>query len=122
MARAMNAVGSMFLDVQKVAAAFRGNGALSWGEHHPCLFCGTEWFFRTGYRAYLSSQWIPALDGVEAKLRTGGRSASVACGHGASVAVRAEAYPKATIFGFNFHAPSIETARRRAADAGVAER
>src|SRR5262245_54206939 len=38
-ARAMNAVGSMFLDVQKVAAAFPGNGALARGEHHPCLFC-----------------------------------------------------------------------------------
>src|SRR5262245_61160146 len=68
-ARAMNAVGSMFLDMQKVAAAFRGNGALAWGEHHPCLFCGTEWFFRSGYRASLTTQWIPALDGVEPKLR-----------------------------------------------------
>ncbi len=51
-ARGMNAFGSMFIDMQKVAAAFRGNGALSWGDHHPCLFSGTEWFFRTGYRAY----------------------------------------------------------------------
>src|SRR5262249_46422143 len=76
-ARAMNAVGSMFLGVQKVAAACRGNGALAWGEHHPCLFCGTEWFFRTGYRAYLTTQWIPALDGVETKLRAGARVADV---------------------------------------------
>ena len=88
-ARAMNAVGSMFLDVQKVAAAFRGNGALAWGEHHPCLFCGTEWFFRTGYRAYLTTQWIPALDGVETKLRAGARVADVGCGHGASVVAMA---------------------------------
>jgi 2-polyprenyl-3-methyl-5-hydroxy-6-metoxy-1,4-benzoquinol methylase len=118
-ARAMNAIGSMFLDVQKVAAAFRGNGALSWGEHNPCLFCGTEWFFRTGYRTYLTTQWIPALDGVEAKLRTGARVADVGCGHGASVVAMAAAYPNSTFCGFDFHAPSIETCRQRAAEAGV---
>ena len=118
-ARAMNALGSMFLDVQKVADAFRGNGALAWGEHHPCLFCGTEWFFRTGYRAYLTTQWIPALDGVETKLRAGAQVADVGCGHGASVVAMAAAYPKSTFCGFDFHAPSIETSRERAAEAGV---
>lgn len=121
-ARAMNAVGSMFLDVQKVAAAFRGNGALAWGEHHPCLFCGTEWFFRTGYRAYLTTQWIPALDGVETKLRAGARVADVGCGHGASVVAMAAAYTNSTFCGFDFHAPSVETARRRVAEAGVGGR
>jgi 2-polyprenyl-3-methyl-5-hydroxy-6-metoxy-1,4-benzoquinol methylase len=118
----MNVLGSMFLDMQKVAAAFRGNGALSWGEHHPCLFCGTEWFFRTGYRAHLTTQWIPALDGVETKLRTGAQVADVGCGHGASVVVMAAAYPNSTFCGFDFHAPSVETARKRAAEAGVSER
>ena len=118
-ARAMNAVGSMYLDVRKVAAAFRGNGALAWGEHNPCLFCGTEWFFRTGYRAYLTSEWIPALEGVETKLRAGARVADVGCGHGASVVVMAGTYPNSTIHGFDFHAPSIETAKARAKEAGV---
>jgi 2-polyprenyl-3-methyl-5-hydroxy-6-metoxy-1,4-benzoquinol methylase len=121
-ARAMNALGSMFLDMPKVAAAFRGNGALSWGEHHPCLFCGTEWFFRTGYRAHLTTQWIPALDGVETKLRNGAQVADVGCGHGASVVTMAAAYPNSTFCGFDFHPPSVETARRRAAEAGVAGR
>jgi 2-polyprenyl-3-methyl-5-hydroxy-6-metoxy-1,4-benzoquinol methylase len=121
-ARAMNAIGSMFLDLQKVAGAFRGNGALSWGEHHPCLFCGTEWFFRTGYRAYLTAQWIPALDGVETKLRAGARVADVGCGHGASVVTMASAYPNSTFCGFDFHTPSVETARRRASEAGVGGR
>ncbi len=121
-ARAMNALGSMFLDMQKVAAAFRGNGAMSWGEHHPCLFCGTEWFFRTGYRAYLTTQWIPALDGVEGKLRQGARVDDVGCGHGASVVAMAAAYPNSTFTGIDFHPPSVETARRRAADAGLGGR
>jgi len=121
-ARAMNAFGSLFLDMQKVVAAFRGNGALSWAEHHPCLFSGTEWFFRTGYRAHLTSSWIPALDGVETKLKAGGRVADVGCGHGASVVAMASAYPSSHFSGFDFHPPSIEVSRQRAREAGVSER
>jgi SAM-dependent methyltransferase len=108
--------------MEKVAKAFRGDGALAWGDHHHCLFSGTEWFFRTGYRAHLTNAWIPALDGVKAKLDAGARVADVGCGHGASVVVMASAYPKSKFFGFDFHAPSIETSKKRAAEAGVAER
>jgi SAM-dependent methyltransferase len=101
-----------------VAEAFRGNGALSWGAHHPCLFSGTEWFFRTGYRAELPN-WIAALDGVTEKLHKGASIADVGCGHGASVVVLAQAFPEARITGFDFHSPSIATAEERAAEAGV---
>jgi 2-polyprenyl-3-methyl-5-hydroxy-6-metoxy-1,4-benzoquinol methylase len=121
-ARAMNALGSVYMDMDKVAKAMRGNGALAWGEHHPCLFSGTEWFFRTGYRAHLATTWIPALEGVVPKLQSGARVADVGCGHGASVVVMASAFPKSTFHGFDSHAPSIETSRRRAKEAGVGER
>ena len=121
-ARAMNALGSMFMDVEKLTAAFRGDGALAWGDHHPCLFSGTEWFFRTGYRAHLPAEWIPALEGVEDKLKDGARVADVGCGHGASVMVMADAYPNSRFSGFDYHAPSIDTARERAQEAGVSER
>jgi 2-polyprenyl-3-methyl-5-hydroxy-6-metoxy-1,4-benzoquinol methylase len=121
-ARAMNAFASMFIDMQKVAAAFRGDGALAWADHQACLFAGTEWFFRTGYRAYLTTTWIPALEGVEAKLESGARVADVGCGHGASAVVMAGAYPNSTFHGFDFHGASVEIARRRALEAGVGER
>ncbi|MEN3273134.1 MAG: hypothetical protein V7636_1895 [Actinomycetota bacterium] len=117
-ARAMNAFASLFIDIDKLVTAFRGDGGLAWGDHHPCLFSGTEWFFRTGYRAELPA-WIDALDGVADKLRAGGTVADVGCGHGASVVVLAQEFPDAQITGFDFHAPSIETARDRAKDAGV---
>jgi SAM-dependent methyltransferase len=117
-ARAMNAFVSFFIDMPKVADAFRGDGALSWGDDHPCLFAGTEWFFRTGYRAALPA-WIAALDGVADKLTGGASVADVGCGHGASVVVLAQSFPRAHITGFDFHAPSIEIARQRAEEAAV---
>ena len=120
-ARAMNAFGSMFMDIGKISDAFRGDGALSWGDHHPCLFSGTEWFFRTGYRAELPN-WIAALDGVADKLAAGGSMADIGCGHGASAVVVAESFPASRIVGFDFHEPSVETARLRAEEAGVADR
>jgi SAM-dependent methyltransferase len=122
LARGMNALASIFIDMPKVADSFRGSGAIPWGEHHPCLFAGTEWFFRTGYRAHLPAEWIPALDGVEEKLRAGARVADVGCGHGASVVVMAQAYPQSRVWGFDLHPPSVETARRRAEEAGTADR
>jgi SAM-dependent methyltransferase len=122
LARAMKVVGSVYIDTDKVVDAFRGDGKISWGDHHPCLFAGTEWFFRTGYRAYLAQEWIPKLDGVEAKLKSGIRVADVGCGHGASIVVMADAYPSSRFHGFDFHAPSIATSRERAAEAGVSAR
>ncbi len=121
-ARGMNAFGSMFRDIEKLKGAFTGDGALAWGEHDACLFKGTEWFFRTGYRAYLPTAWIPALEGVVEKLQAGAQVADVGCGHGASVVVMARAYPNSRFSGFDYHEPSIRTARERAAEAGVDDR
>ena len=121
-ARAMSALASMFVDKDKVATAFRGDGKLAWGDHHQHLFDGTEWFFRTGYRALLATEWIPAMDGVTDKLAAGAAVADVGCGHGASAIVLAEAFPASHIAGFDLHDPSIQTAGKRAAEAGVQDR
>lgn len=113
---------SLFLDKDKIVAAMRGDGALAWGDHHPCLFRGTERFFRPGYRAHLLAEWLPALEGVVSKLEAGATVADVGCGHGASTILMAEGYPASRFFGFDFHAPSIDVARQRAAESGVADR
>ena len=80
---------------------FRTGKGMEWGEHHPCLFCGTERFFRAGYNAHLLSSWIPALDGVEEKLKKGGKGADVGCGHGASTILLAKAFPKSDFVGYD---------------------
>ena len=106
----------------KVAEAFRTGKGVGWHEHSKCLFSGTERFFRPGYNANLVSNWIPTLEGVEAKLKAGARVADVGCGHGASTIVMAQAYPKSEFFGFDYHKPSIERAKVLAEEAGVGDR
>jgi ubiquinone/menaquinone biosynthesis C-methylase UbiE len=106
----------------RITEAFRTGDGMGWHEHDPDVFEGCETFFRPGYVANLVSAWIPALDGVEEKMRAGGRVADVGCGHGASTILMAQAYPASTITGSDYHDGSIQTARKRAADAGVADR
>ncbi|HUI74490.1 MAG TPA: class I SAM-dependent methyltransferase [Candidatus Acidoferrum sp.] len=106
----------------QIAERFKSGAGMGWHEHHPELFVGTERFFRPGYAANLLSAWIPALDGVDAKLKSGGRVADVGCGLGASTILMAKAYPKSEFAGFDYHGKSIETAKQRAKEAGVADR
>ena len=106
----------------RVAEAFRTGQGVGWHEHDPQLFVGVERFFRPGYNSNLVSSWIPALDGVEAKLRAGVRVADIGCGHGASTIIMAKAFPRSTFVGFDYHRASIERARERAAAAGVSNR
>lgn len=103
----------------RIADAFRNGGGMFWGEHDPALFEGTERFFRPNYVQNLVASWIPALDGVEEKLKAGGIVADVGCGHGASTILMARAYPRARFFGFDNHAPSIARARKAADEAGL---
>jgi SAM-dependent methyltransferase len=98
---------------------FRTGGGMEWGEHHRCLFHGTERFFRAGYNVNLIGSWLPALDGVVEKMQRGGRAADVGCGHGASTILLAKTFPKSEFIGYDYHSESIDTARKRAADAGV---
>jgi SAM-dependent methyltransferase len=115
------AVGSVYA-TDTIAERFRSGDGFAWGDHDGHVLGGCERFFRPGYLNNLASVWIPALDGVEAKLAAGGRIADVGCGHGASTILLAEAYPAATVVGFDSHEGSINAARQRATDAGLSDR
>jgi 2-polyprenyl-3-methyl-5-hydroxy-6-metoxy-1,4-benzoquinol methylase len=98
---------------------FKSGRGRPWSEHDDCCFCGTDRFFRPGYVANLVENWIPALDGVEQKLMAGARIADIGCGHGSSTVLMAERFPNSTVHGYDFHQPSVETARQKAAEAGT---
>ena len=106
----------------RIAEAFRSGAGVGWHEQDAEVFDGCEMFFAPGYRANLVQSWIPALDGVEAKLQAEARVADVGCGHGASTIIMARAYPKSTFVGFDYHQRSIDWARKAASDAGVSDR
>lgn len=108
--------------IDQVADAFRGHGMLGWADHDPALFVGVASGFRPAYTTHLVSSWIPALDGVDKRLRDGGRIADVACGFGITSVLLAHGFPAASVTGFDSHRASIDAARRAAADAGVADR
>src|ERR687890_1524175 len=106
----------------QITKAFKEGGGLLWGDNDPDLFVGVERFFRPGYMRDLTTSWIPALTGVEEKLKAGGLVADIGCGHGASTIIMAKAYPDSRFRGFDNHGPSIEHARRAAEEAGVGDR
>jgi len=116
---------SLHKDEPKITNAFKTGIGVDWGEHDSGLFEGTERFFRPSYVSNLVSSWIPALENgkVEEKFKQGGaKVADVGCGHGASTILMAKAYPNCKFVGFDYHVPSIEWARKKANEEGVADR
>jgi SAM-dependent methyltransferase len=111
-----------FKAVPRITEAFRTGAGVGWDSQDVDVFDGCELFFRPGYVANLVPSWIPALDGVEGKLQAGARVADVGCGLGASTVLLAREYPASTVVGSDYHAGSIELARKRASDAGVSTR
>lgn len=109
-------------DAGRVLDAARGGSGVGWHEHNTDVHLGCERFFRPNYAANLIESWLPALDGVVAKLRTGAKVADVGCGHGASTILMALAFPTSSFTGSDYHPESIAIARERAAAAGVGDR
>jgi 2-polyprenyl-3-methyl-5-hydroxy-6-metoxy-1,4-benzoquinol methylase len=122
MPNAWNIPASMWLDEDKAVDAFRTGRGIAWGDHDGRLACGVASFYRNAYRASLLSQWLPALDGVVEQLEAGISVVDVGCGHGHSTILMAEAFPRSRFHGVDTHAPSIDEARRHAAEAGLAHR
>jgi 2-polyprenyl-3-methyl-5-hydroxy-6-metoxy-1,4-benzoquinol methylase len=110
------------IDSPRITEAARSGEGVGWHEHNHDVFDGCERFFRPGYNASLIAAWLPALDGVVEKLRDGAKVADIGCGHGSSTILMAQAFTSCTFVGSDYHEGSIETARRRAQDAGVSDR
>src|SRR3954447_16040367 len=115
------ALGSV-MDSPRITESARDGEGVGWHEHNHDVFDGCERFFRPGYNASLVPAWLPALDGVVEKLEAGAKVADIGCGHGSSTILMAEAFPNSTFVGTDYHEGSIETARQRAEEAGVADR
>jgi SAM-dependent methyltransferase len=122
LAGGLGVVRTYYMDMDHVADAARGDGGFGWDEHHHGLFEGTGRFFRQGYLNFLTSAWIPSIDGLVEKLEAGARVLDVGCGVGYSSIFIAEAFPNVTVTGVDYHAGSIELAREQAAASPAADR
>ncbi|HEV2401321.1 MAG TPA: class I SAM-dependent methyltransferase [Candidatus Sulfotelmatobacter sp.] len=118
---AFDVAATLWHDEDHIVAAFRSGQGMGWHEHNCRLFGATEAFFRNGYRAHLTQSWIPSLSGVQEKLIDGGLVADLGCGHGASVILMAQAFPKSKFVGIDYHESSVAVARERAKHAGVSD-
>jgi len=119
---AFETIAACYGDHHLLVDAFRTGAGISWESHDHRLFTGVARFLRPGYAAHLVGEWLPALDGVEAKLREGASAADVGCGLGASAVILAQAFTRSTVAGFDPYRSSIEAARRAAVEAGVGQR
>lgn len=119
---ALDVVAAAWADEAKTLAAFRSGGGVPWGAHDGRLSCGVAAFYRNGYRAHLVQEWLPALDGVTAKLAAGARVADIGCGHGHATLLMAGAFPASTFIGVDDHLASIAEAEANARAAGLADR
>ncbi len=114
-----HSIASLYHDESKVTDAFRTGEGVSWGNHDSELFCGVAKFFKPTYKGHLLQDWIPALEGVEDKLKVGIQVADVGCGYGISTIMLAEAFPNSRFFGYDFHEPSIDQAKKLADEKGI---
>lgn len=112
---------STIKDVDLLSEALKSGRGVDWGEHHEDLFAGTDRFFKPNYIGNLVDAWLPALDGVVAKLNGKARVADVGCGYGSSTVLMAQAFPYASFMGVDSHAPSVQRAQKTATHADVAE-
>ena len=122
LAGAIELIASMWADADRLADAFRSGAGIAWGDHDQRLYRGVQRFYTPLYRRSLVREWIPSLDGVEAKLQQGANVADVGCGYGISTVILAEAFSRSTFVGSDTHAESIDAAEKAAAEAGVADR
>ena len=122
LAGAFDLVAAMIEGEPKVEHSFRTGAGVRWGDTAGCLFCATGAFFRPGYVNNIVQNWLPALDGVAAKLKSGASVADVGCGVGFSTLLMAQAFPKSRFVGYDYHAPSIDEANRHAATHGLGDR
>lgn len=105
---------SLFKDEDKFVNMFKTGEGLRWGDHHHDLFEGTAKFFRPNYVSNLTQSWIPALEGIEEKLKKGVKVADIGCGFGISTLIMARQYPNSFFYGYDNHIPSIEAATMNA--------
>jgi SAM-dependent methyltransferase len=115
-------IAAVWAAVDQLAHAYTTGEGIGWHQHDPRLFSGVARFYGTMYRNSLLTEWLPAVDGLVERLRSGIRVLDVGCGLGVPTIMLAEAFPRSTFLGVDYHEESVRLATAAAEEAGVADR
>lgn len=115
-------VASLGKSIDHTLEAFRTGGGVGWHVHGADAREAQAAANRPMFLKVLGQEYLSAIPAVDKALRNGGRVADIGCGLGWSSIGVALAYPEAIVDGYDVDAPSVEAARRNAAEAGVADR
>jgi 2-polyprenyl-3-methyl-5-hydroxy-6-metoxy-1,4-benzoquinol methylase len=107
-----------------VLESFRTGAGFAFGDTGSDMREGEGAINRPAYLGPLVREWLPSIRDVDERLRANppARIADVGCGLGWSSIAMAGAYPSVTVDGLDLDPTSVETARRNAAEAGLADR
>lgn len=118
----LDMLAAMSRDLPAVADGYRSGQGFGWHERSPEHWGGTDLMTKAAIAQPLTDVWIPAIDGLAARLETGARVADIGCGYGATSIALAGAHPASRFWGFDYHDASIARARKAAAGKGVGDR
>jgi SAM-dependent methyltransferase len=113
---------AMATDLGLVEKAFHTGQGVGWHQRSAAHWHGMDLASSADVVPALAALWIPALDGVQQRLRAGASVADVGCGYGSALIALAQAFPQSRFTGFDYHDASIAHARKAAVNAGVADR
>jgi 2-polyprenyl-3-methyl-5-hydroxy-6-metoxy-1,4-benzoquinol methylase len=119
LARMIAGIGSV---LDEVVAAYRSGRGVSFARYGADMRHGQGGINRPAFSTSLVESWIPAAEGVAARLAAGGRLADLGCGQGWSAIAVAQRFPAAEVWGLDADAASIEDARAHAEAAGAKAR
>lgn len=108
--------------IDDLSAAYRDGGGVTWAEMGDDLRYAQAALNRPMFLRLFADEFLASIPAIDGPLRAGGRVADVGCGLGWSSIGVAHHYPTATVDGYDPDEPSVEAARRIAADEGVADR
>jgi SAM-dependent methyltransferase len=105
---------AIWAGADRLADAFRTGVGISWADQDVRVAGAVDRCFHPNYLTYLLYQWLPALDGVVAKLEAGARVLDVGCGLGTASLMIADAFPRAAVHGVDPLDASVRAATDRA--------